>query len=321
MVLDQHRRHRIELRTEAEQREGSKRLPAPRHVNLVAIDVAHCIHVRGQLELRIVERKRARPRHLLIGGRIYRCSVAERAGDIHRGTGYRQLERLGRTAHREQKAAVLHELPHPLANRLLQVRDCLKAEPAGRRQVSLVLLDEPWSTAIGNVELAELAGEILVMQVQPVVLGKITAHHFVVPERRVLDPGITKRERHRIVPRRRIGRGVNSDLGSLLERNRVHVSAGDLTPDRRQSAIVDRLGGDAVERCLATERFQVRQQKGAAAIVEQPLAPHSILERPVREAIRLEMVALRVIHRDEQVLGARNRGRAREQESGARESN
>src|SRR5689334_12103086 len=41
MILDEHRRNRIELRREVEERECAERLLSTLHVHLMAVDVAH----------------------------------------------------------------------------------------------------------------------------------------------------------------------------------------------------------------------------------------------------------------------------------------
>ena len=46
MILDQHRRHRVEFRREGEERELSQRLPPSGDIDLMPVDVAHRVHER-----------------------------------------------------------------------------------------------------------------------------------------------------------------------------------------------------------------------------------------------------------------------------------
>ena len=220
--------------------------------------------------------------------------------------GDRQLERLGRAAHREQKSAALDELPDLLGDVLLERRNVGEAEPLRRRRVLLQQVDEPGCVAIGQVELVQLPGEVLVVQMQPVVLRQIAVLDLVVVDRRVLDAGVLERERDGVVPRQRVGRRVDGDLRRLLERDRLHVARGDLGANLAELRVVDRLEGDAREARLAPQLGRVGEQERAAAIVQQPLGRRAGLDRVVREAVRLEVVLLGVVHRHEQALRARD---------------
>ena len=151
------------------------------------VDVAHRVHERRLLEVRVVEREGALPIHLAIGVRVHRRSVDEALRDVDVAAGDRQLERLGRAAHREQEPAALDELANLLGDVLLERRHVREAKPLRRRRVLLQQIDEPRRVAIAEVELVELAREVLVVQMQPVVLREIAALDLVVVDRRVVD--------------------------------------------------------------------------------------------------------------------------------------
>jgi hypothetical protein len=82
------------------------------------------------------------------------------------------------------------------------------------------------------VKLVELPGEVLVVQMQPVVFAQIAALDFVIVYGRVFDPGILEREGDGVVPRWSVRWRVHSDPRRFLQRDRVHVAAGDLGADR-----------------------------------------------------------------------------------------
>src|SRR5204863_2827196 len=46
----------------------------------------------------------------------------------------------------------------------------------------------------------------------------------------------------------------------------------------------------------------IEQEERTAAVIEQPLGLHPGLERAIRESVRLEMILLPIVHRDEQPL-------------------
>ncbi len=60
------------------------------------------------------------------------------------------------------------------------------------------------------VKLAELACEILVMEMKPIVLRKFSLHDLLVVDDIIGDLGIGQGQGHRIVPRVFALRGINS---------------------------------------------------------------------------------------------------------------
>src|SRR5688572_2624986 len=101
------------------------------------------------------------------------------------------------------------------------------AEPLGRGQAAIPLLDEPGRITEAEIQLVELPGEIFVMQVQPVVLREIARDDLVIPDRRVFDASILQGQRHGIVPWWSLWRRVDRDLGRPFQRYGVHVVARD----------------------------------------------------------------------------------------------
>ena len=86
------------------------------------------------------------------------------------------------------------------------------------------LLFQPGGARIGDVELGVLPGEVLVMEVEPLVFVSARRFdHLVVPDLVVGDFGVVEGHRHRVVPGRAVGRGVDRDPGGLFEHHRLHV--------------------------------------------------------------------------------------------------
>jgi hypothetical protein len=66
--------------------------------------------------------------------------------------------------------------------------------------------------------------------------------------------------------------------------------------------VVERLHGDAGEHGASAQRRRVGEEEAAAAVVQQPLPLHLVLERAVHQPVGAQVVALRVVHRHQQVL-------------------
>ncbi|MFN9941825.1 MAG: hypothetical protein ACK56I_20350, partial [bacterium] len=121
--------------------------------------------VGGRLHVGAGERHGARPVHPGVGVGVRRGAVGKRAGDVHLDAGQREVERLGGAAHGEEEAAAVDEGANPLRHRLLERRDVRLPEGARGGEVAIALRHEPGGVAVGEVELVELPGEVLVVQV------------------------------------------------------------------------------------------------------------------------------------------------------------
>ena len=176
---------------------------------------------------------------------------------------------------------------------------------------------------VGGVEFPVLRGEVLVVEMEPVVLRQVPLHDFLVPQLGVGDVGVLERERHRVVPRRRVGRNVDGDLGSLLERHHFHVLVGDLRLDRGFLASAHAFERDAADVGVALGGFAVLQQERAASIVEEPFGPLALEQHRIGQPVRLEVIGLVLVHRNQELgLGALRRARAQaepQQESDRRD--
>src|SRR5260221_2715295 len=270
----------------------------------MAVDVAHRVHERRALEVRVLERERALPVQARVGVRIHGRSVGKLPSDVDVVSGDRQLECFGGRRIIKKKATALDECPDFLGHVLLECRHAREAHSIGGGGILCDEVTKPRRVAIAQVELVELPREILVVEVQPVELGEVALLHLVVVDRRKVDAGILERERDGVVPRLRLWRRVHGDARCPLERNALHVGACDVAANGGELCISHRLDGNSVERCSAAQLRRVGHEKRAAAIVEQPFRLHAGLHRVVGQAIGLEVIGLCIIHRHEQTLSA-----------------
>ena len=139
--------------------------------------------------------------------------------------GQREVERLGGGAHREEESAPLDELARSPRPRPASPPARWEAELPGHGAVALHHVHQPGSAGVVQEELGVLAGEVLVVQMQPVVGLELAAEDLRVPDLLELDPGVVERHGDGVVPGRGVGRRVHRHLGRLLQRHRVHVAA------------------------------------------------------------------------------------------------
>ena len=264
------------------------------------VDVREARDLRVGLHVCPPEREGFRPVELPVRLRVHGRAVRERGRDVHALGGERQVDRLGGGAHREQEAAVPDVVPDVSRHGLLQVGDRRHAQLLRRIRVEPHHLGEPRLAGVNEIELRVLTREILVMQMQPVVPRELPGHDLEVPHLVEGNPGVLQRHRDGVVPRRRVGRHVHGHLRRLLKRHRVHVARFDLPSNGRDPGVVHRLEGHARERRVAPDRGPVRQQERSAAVVQQPLGLDARLHDPVGDAVGLQVIALGVVHGDEQ---------------------
>ncbi len=218
------------------------------------------------------------------------------------------LEGLGRRAHGEEKPAVLHVASNASRHRLLEGGGMREAQRARRLGLQSDHVAEPRRRARGEIELRELSGEVLMVQMEPLVAGELPPEHLRIPDRLVLDAGVLQCHCHGVVPRSGTRRGVHGHPRRLLQRNRLHVVGADDSPELDLRGGRQVLDTDAVQRRLAACRGIVGKQEAPTSIVEHPLGPATAFERAKRDPIGLEVVGLLFVHRQEHA--ARPPGRA-----------
>ena len=210
---------------------------------------------------------------------------------------------VGGRAHGEEEATRGQVLVDLDDHGLLLLGDLGVAEAVGHLLVLGLLFAVPSLIAVGAIELAVLAGEILVVQVQPIVVVECALEYFVVPDFFVVDLGVLQREGHRVVPRLFVGRRVHGDLRHLFQAHDFHVGCVDLRVDLGSLGLGDVLGADAAQDGFAGDEGVCFDEERAASVVEQPLDWNAALQGPESEAVGPQMVALGGVHGHEDPLG------------------
>ena len=100
----------------------------------------------------------------------------------------------------------------------------------------------------------------------------------------------------------------------------VRSASGDFRADRRDLAVVDRLERDSVQRGSPAHFLNIGQQECPAAVIQEPLAFVSVAQRIEDETVRLQVVRLAIVHRDEQVLRGQDARERRNEQGGEKES-
>ena len=174
-------------------------------------------------------------------------AVEDRVTYIYVERSEGDVKGVGGRAHGEEEAARGHVLVDFDDYGLLLRGDLGVAEAARHLLVRDLLFAVPSLIAVRAVELAVLAGEILVVQVQPIVVVERALEYFVVPDFFVVNLGVFHREGHCIVPRLFVGRRVHGDLRHLFQAHDFHVGRIDLRVDLGDLGLGDVLGADAAQ--------------------------------------------------------------------------
>ena len=168
----------------------------------------------------------------------------------------------------------------------------------------VALLDEPRRVAIAEVELVELPGEVLVMQMQPVVLREspftTSSSHTTVDTRCRRTAARASRRRPTAAPRVACRSAI---FGAFSSGTASMLAPAISRANRREAARCRSARHDSRRAWRACAQLGASgKQKRAAAIVEQPLGLVPVAKRVERQPVRLEVVLLRVVHRHEQML-------------------
>ncbi|MCG3120426.1 MAG: hypothetical protein ALAOOOJD_03129 [bacterium] len=309
MILREHGRHRIVFGGKFKKREIIRIGAA--HARVGArwkINVRKFIHQRIHFQGEIFKRKGLRIIQLALRIRRRRIAVKNTRANIGILRGQPEIDRIRRRTHGKEKAAARHIIFNRPRHRAFQFRHFVESHPFGHVFIFSDLLLIPRRGVETGVETAELSGKIFVMQVQPIVFLQFTVEHFFIPNRFVRNFRVRQRQRHGIIPDLFVLRRVNDDGRRFFEHHHFHVAGFDVGVNLRGFAAADGCEGHATHPALAFELSLIIHQKRAAAIIQQPLDRHAVIECPIRHAVRFEMVGLLEIHVDQQLLAPGRRG-------------
>jgi hypothetical protein len=188
------------------------------------------------------------------------------------------------------------------------------------RRGPFLLLDVPRLVAVAD-ELAKLAGEVFVVEMDPVVGRELPVEDCRVIDDIVGHLGVLQGQAHRIVPGHGAFGGVDGNVGGFFEGHHCLVAAVGFYRGEEGGGFAagEAAGGDAphLQRALHTGRSG--RQERAAPVIQEPVDGLSVLEGVVDGTVRLQVVRLVLIHRNEEVLrggGGKPKGGASQQETG-----
>ena len=199
-----------------------------------------------------------------------------------------------------------------LRHRFLQIRDFRESVAVRDGLVLRHLALVPVGGSKRRVELSVLPREVLVMKMEPIVVGQFPVQHFGVPKFRVGNLRVLERKLHGVVPGRRARRDIDRHARRRFEFHRLHVVVGYLGLDLRHAAFVHDFDRHPADQRLIGERSGFGKEERAAPIVEEPFAVDAATERPIDKPVRAEMIGLRRVHRDQHARGGNRRPRAGE---------
>ena len=221
--------------------------------------------------------------------------------DVYALGGQRNIKRIGSRTHRKQEAAANHKIANIERNRSFQGGSRREAElgSGGFRALHLLLI--PTLHACRAIEFAVLPSEIFVVQVQPIVFGQDAIDNGGVVDFVVFDFSIGQDECNGVVPGEFIGRRVDGNFGCFFQLHHFHIDLWicNFALDFVDLTIGQNLVANVAQKQLFFDALEVWNQKTATAVIEQPFDGYLILECPVGQTIRFEVVALRFVHRDE----------------------
>ena len=124
-----------------------------------------------------------------------------------------------------------------------------------------------------RIEFPVLPGEVLVVQVEPVVVGELPGEDLVVPEPVVFDLRVVECQRDGVIPGLVSRRDVDRDAGSLLQPDDVHVVVVTLHlgvdgRGRRGGLLRE---GDAPDETFARHEVVGIEHERSPAVVQQPV--------------------------------------------------
>ena len=163
----------------------------------------------------------------------------------------------------------------------------------------------PRIVPISCPEFAILSGKILMMHVKPVVSRQNAVQNLVIVDYIVRNFSVCQNQSNGIVPRKDVFRGIYRQTRHFLKLHLVHVHArvGYFSKNTLCLNVGDNLIRDVSELAFAFKHVVIRHQVASAFIIEQPANLHLTLQHPICHSVRLQVVGLSLVHRNQDVGG------------------
>ena len=297
VALRQHRGHDVPFGREIEEREEVvDGLDAS--VVFGPIDVRKLVHHWVHFQPVTLEGQALLEVQLGLCGGVGRVPVKHGPTNVHPLSRKGDVVAVGARTHRKQETATQDKIADRSGHFTLHLTHFLEAHELGGGALAFYLRLVPRRAAVGLVELPVLSCEILVVQVQPIVLGQLARQDLLVVNHVVRDFSVGQHQGHRVVPRLLAVRAVHRHLGRHLQLHafHIHLRIRHFLQNLRRLHVSDDLMGDPTNDALILNFRDVGHQKTAPSVVQQPLHFDPILQNPKRHAVRLQVVGLTVVH-------------------------
>ena len=173
--------------------------------------------------MEILEGKGIAVVQLGLGIRLHGVAVEHHVADVDILGGEGHVVAVGGRAHGKEKASTHHEVAYLVHHGQFQLAHLAESQFLGGGLLGTHVFDVPLRVAVVAPELAVLAGEVLVVQVEPVVFGQDARHDLLVVDHVVGNFGVGEHEGHGVVPRQFVLGRIDGNLGGFLQLHGVHV--------------------------------------------------------------------------------------------------
>ena len=179
MILAQHCRNRVPFGRKLKQRE--KIVAFVGHMQRgVNIDVGNLIDVGVGFNPEIGECEAVVVVEFALGLRVHRVAVEHHITDVHALGRQRDVVAVGTGTHRKQIPAARHKVADAFGHGQFHLGDLGVPQLRGTLLLLLDILLIPGGVPVVSPEFPVLAGEILVVKVQPVVFGQFPFDDFII---------------------------------------------------------------------------------------------------------------------------------------------
>ena len=240
---------------------------------------------------------------LLLGIGLHRVPVKHHVTDVHILSRQSHIIAIGGGTHGKEKSASHHKIPYLVSHCQLQLAHLAESQFLCRCLLRPYIFYIPLLVAIVAPKLTILAGKILMVQVQPVVLWQYARYHLLVIHHIVGYLSVGKHKRHRIIPRQFVLGRINRYLRSLLQLYRIHIHCwvGNFGKDSTRLAVGYRFARHTPQSAFFLQQVGILHHEASSPIVQKPSHLHVTLQGIVGHSVGFQVVFLHLIHRDKQI--------------------
>ena len=272
----------------------------------IHVNIGNLINVGVGFNLEISKGKTVVIVEFALGLRVHRVTVEHGFADVHTFRSKGDIVTVGAGAHGKEVAASCHEIADAFGYSEFHLRHFCESQLRGAFLIFAHIVLIPFGIAVIRPEFTILAGEVLVVEVQPVVFGKFTFDDLFVINHSVGYLGVGEHKGDGIVPRKFVFGRIDSNFRLFSEPYFVHVvlDHSNFVENLCGLKVSENFIGNSAYQAFVLHTSVIWAHETAATVVQQPTHVNLMGNGEIGDSVCFQMVTLCQIHGNQQITGS-----------------